>query len=27
MDFKEEILLFFKEYQIEYDERYVWLDD
>lgn len=26
MSFKEEYLLFLKEYGIEYDERYLWLD-
>ena len=26
MTFKEELLVFFKEYNIEYDERYLWSD-
>jgi REP element-mobilizing transposase RayT len=26
MSFKDEYLLFLKEYGIEYDERYLWLD-
>jgi REP element-mobilizing transposase RayT len=26
MSFKEELILFLKEYGIEYDERYLWLD-
>ncbi len=27
ISFKDELLLFLKEYQVEYDERYLWLDD
>jgi hypothetical protein len=26
MTFKEELILFLKEYGIEYDERYLWTD-
>lgn len=27
ISFKDELLMFLKEYQVEYDERYLWLDD
>ncbi|NDV77667.1 transposase [Dysgonomonas sp. 511] len=27
MSFRDELLMFFKKYRIEYDERYLWLDD
>ena len=27
ISFRDELLIFFKEYQVEYDERYLWRDD
>jgi hypothetical protein len=27
MSFKEEYLIFLKEYEIDYDERYLWPDE